>query len=146
MILFNKPGRQKIVTEDLRYSVDEIISSTTEEFRIMRDNLTVEQFERVKRIRLRGRNLISATNSRKRKSDEMDELEVRLDNSKKFGNEMIMKLAEHTAIRDEKSEELNREVHRFLVRRDLDPQTHTVQFGDDGVAEIVEVWNGIQEA
>ena len=140
------PGRRKIVTEDLEYSVDEIISSTTEEFRIMRDNLTVEQFERVKLIRLRGRNLISATSSRKRKSDEMDELEVRLDNSKKFGNEMIMKLAEHTAIRDEKSEELNREVHRYLVSRDLDPETHTVKFGDDGVAEIVEVWNGIQEA
>ena len=139
-------GRRKIVTEDLGYSVDEIVNSTTDEFKIMRDNLTVEQCERVKLIRLRGRNLISATSSRKRKSDEMGELEVRLDNSKKFGDEIIMKLAELTANRDEKSEELNREVHRYLVCHDLDPETHTVKIGDDGVIEVVEVWSGIQEA
>ena len=140
------PGRRKIVTEDLPYSVDEIISSTTQNFGIMRDSLTVEQFERVKLIRLRGRNLISTTNSRKRKSDEVDELRVRLDNARKFGEEMIRKGARMTAMRDEVSEKLNREVHQFLVRRDLDPQTHTVQFDGNGVAEIVEVWNGIQEA
>ena len=140
------PGRRKIVTEDLPYSVDEIISSTTQNFGVMRDSLTVEQFERVKLIRLRGRNLISTTNSRKRKSDEVDELRVRLDNARKLGERIIREEARMTAMRDEVSEKLNREVHQFLVRRDLDPQTHTVQFDGNGVAEIVEVWNGIQEA
>ena len=76
----------------------------------------------------------------------MDELRVRLDKARKLGKEIVEEEARMIAMRDELSERMTREVNRVLVSHDLDPQTHTIQFEGTGDCEIVEVWNGVQEA
>ena len=133
------PGRQKIVTQDLPYSVAEIISSSTLKFGEMKDSLTAEQCERVRMLRLRGKNTIAARNSRKRKIDEVDELTVKLNESRKFGEEVLKKKENAFVQRDELQDKLTHEINRFLVSRDLDPQTHTIEFGENGEGSIVEL-------
>ena len=139
-------GRRKIVTQDLPYSVAEIISSSIQDLEVMRANLTVEQYDRVKKIRQRGKNSLAARNSRKRKTDEVDELRVKLNKARELGKEIVEKEAKMLVLRDELSERMTREVDRVLVSHDLDPQTHTIEFEGTGDCKIVEVWDKIKKA
>ena len=131
------PGR-KIVIDDLLYSADEIINSSTERFGEMKKSLTAEQCERMKAFRLTGKNTIAVRNGRKRKSDEVDDLTIKLNESRKFEEEMIKKRENAVVQRDELKVKLAHEINKYLVSRDLDPQTHTIEFGEDGESSIVE--------
>ena len=131
------PGR-KIVIDDLLYSADEIISSSIERFGEMKKNLTAEQCERMRVFRLTGKNTIAVRNGRKRKSDEVSDLTIKLNESRKFGEEMLKKGENAVVQRDELKNKLTHEINRFLVSHDLDPQTHTIEFGENGEGSIVE--------
>ena len=131
------PGR-KIVIDDLLYSADEIINSSTERFGEMKKSLTAEQCERMKVFRLTGKNTIAVRNGRKRKSDEVDDLTIKLNELRKFEEEMIKKRENAVVQRDELKVKLAHEINKYLVSRDLDPQTHTIEFGENGEGSIVE--------
>ena len=131
------PGR-KIVIDDIPYSADEIINSSVERFGEMKDKLTAEQCERMRMFRLTGKNTIVVRNGRKRKSDEVDDLTIKLNESRKFGEEMLKKRENAVVQRDEVKDKLAHEINRYLVSHDLDPQTHTIEFGENGEGSIVE--------
>ena len=131
------PGR-KIVIDDIPYSTDEIINSSIERFDEMKRSLTAEQCERMKAFRQTGKNTIVVRNGRKRKSDEVDDLTIKLNESRKFEEEMIKKRENAVVQRDELKVKLAHEINKYLVSRDLDPQTHTIEFGEDGESSIVE--------
>ena len=131
------PGR-KIVIDDLLYSADEIINSSTERFGEMKRSLTAEQCERMKAFRQTGKNTIVVRNGRKRKSDEVSDLTIKLNESRKLEQEMIKKRENTIVQRDEMKVKLGHEINKYLVSHDLDPQTHTIEFGEDGHGRIVE--------
>ena len=122
------PGR-KIVIDDIPYSADEIINSSIERFDRMKDELTAEQCDRMRAFRLTGKNTIAVRNGRKRKSDEVSDLTIRLDESRKFGEEMLKKQENAFVQCDEVKDKLVHEVNRFFGHHDLDPRTHTIEFG-----------------
>ena len=131
------PGR-KIVIDDIPYSADEIINSSVEKFREMKSKLTAEQCERMRMFRLTGKNTIAVRNGRKRKSDEVSDLTIKLNESRKFGEEMLKKKENAFVQRDEVKEQLAHEINRILVSHNFDPQTHTMEFGENGEGSIVE--------
>ena len=122
--------------DDIPYSADEIINSSIERFGEMKDKLTVEQCERMRMFRLTGKNTIVVRNGRKRKSDEVDDLTIKLNESRKFGEEMLKKRENAIVQRDEVKDKLAREVNRFLVHHDFDPRTHTIEFGENGCSVV----------
>ena len=129
------PGK-KIVIDDIPYSADEIINSSIKRFGEMKDKLTVEQCERMRMFRLTGKNTIVVRNGRKRKSDEVDDLTIKLNESRKFGEEMLKKRENAIVQRDEVKDKLAHEVNRFLVHHDFDPRTHTIEFGENGCSVV----------
>ena len=131
------PGK-KILIDDIPYSADEIINSSIERFNKMKEELTAEQCDRMRAFRLTGKNTIVVRNGRQRKSDEVSDLTVQLNESRKFGEEMLKKQENAFAQRDEMKDKLAREVNRFLVHHDFDPRTHTVEFGENGGGSVVE--------
>ena len=131
------PGK-KIVIDDIPYSADEIINSSIERFDEMKCKLTAEQCDRMREFRKTGKNTIAVRIGRQRKSDEVSDLTSKLDESRKFGEELLKKKENADVQRDEVKEQLAQEINRILVSYNYDPRTHTVEFGENGEGSIVE--------
>ena len=86
LLMFNIVNLQKVRTqvENNSYQQD-IVNPPMDEFNDMlsKEDLTEEQLNICRDIRRRGKNKVAAQNCRKRKLEQIDELQERLDESKR---------------------------------------------------------------
>ena len=122
-------------------SVDQLVNTPTmDEFNdlLSRQNFTAEQLKTCRDIRRRGKNKLTAENSRKRKYDLVKDLEDRCQEARKRGQELEREYADSRTGYLEVAGAVNKLMDRILESQGLHPCTHTIVRGEDGELKIIK--------
>ena len=122
-------------------SVDQLVNTPTmDEFNdlLSRQNFTAEQLKTCRDIRRRGKNKLTAENSRKRKFDLVKDLEERCQEARKRGQQLEREQAESRTGYLEVSGAVNKLMDQILESQGLHSSTHTIVREEDGELQIIK--------
>ena len=122
-------------------TVDQLVNTPTmDEFNdlLSRQNFTAEQLKTCRDIRRRGKNKLTAENSRKRKFDLVKDLEERCQEARKRGQQLEREQAESRRGYLEVSGAVNKLMDQILESQGLHSSTHTIVREEDGELQIIK--------
>jgi len=119
--------------------IQDIIQLPMDEFNDMlaRHDLTEDQLNMCRDIRRRGKNKVAAQNCRKRKIDQIEELQEKLDSAKQQKGALWQKHERMTLMKQQEGEKLDNLIRKILVCHNLSPAHYTIKVTDDDKVEIV---------
>jgi len=112
----------------ITFPIKQIVGLPMDEFNdlLSRQDLTEEQTNICRDIRRRGKNKVAAQNCRKRKLDQVAQLEVDLRIAKQKGVDLQRTKQIVYGARDKDAQDLNQMINNFLKANNKNPTTHTV--------------------
>ena len=122
----------------IRCSVDHIVGCSMDEFHDLTQDLTAEQLTLCRDIRRRGRNRVAAGNCRKRKADQVVELQLRYQESREQGERLALIQNQAKVEYNEVASEVSTLVDRILIHEHMDPRSHTIVWGVNGELVIAK--------
>ena len=117
-----------IETEGIPFNIQQIVNLPQTEFEELLENpiLSVEQKTTCRDIRRRGKNKVSAQQSRQRKADQYADLETKVRHAKDRFNELECTENNLLLEKQEKSVELNKLIDDYLRKNKADPEHYAV--------------------
>ena len=117
-----------IETEGIPFNIQQIVNLPQTEFEELLETpvLSDEQKTTCKNIRRRGRNKVSAQQSRQRKADQHADLETKVRHAKNKFNELECTENKLVQEKHEKSAELNKLIDDYLRKNQADPEHYAV--------------------
>jgi len=124
----------------VRFSIDQIVGLPMDEFNdlLSKQDLTEEQLNLCRDIRRRGKNKVAAQNCRKRKIDQVEELQIRYQESREQGKKLALIHKQAKSEYNEVASEVSNLMDRILVHENLDPRTHTIVRNANGELSITK--------
>jgi len=113
----------------ITFSIGQIVGLPMDEFNdlLSRNELTEEQLNLCRDIRRRGKNKVAAQNCRKRKLDQVEDLQYRLAESRRLGRTLAQR---HESVLQEYNEEAsktNKMIDDILISYKMNPAHYTIQ-------------------
>lgn len=129
----------------ITFPIQQIVGLPMDEFNdlLSRQDLTEEQTNICRDIRRRGKNKVAAQNCRKRKLDQVAQLQNDLMKARAKGRELEERKQKMLEERNREAEEMNQQINSILTSRNKDPRTHTI-VQIQGMAQIVPITNGVE--
>ena len=122
------------------FSIDQIVGLPMDEFNdlLSKQDLTEEQLNLCRDIRRRGKNKVAAQNCRKRKIDQVEELQKRYQESREQGKKLALIHKQAKSEYNAVASEVSTLVDRILVHEKMDPRAHTIVWGPNGELSITK--------
>merc|ERR1719320_2101937 len=119
----------------IRLNVKDIVTPPMDEFNDMlsKEDLTEEQLNICRDIRRRGKNKVAAQNCRKRKLEQIDELQERLEEAKRREYRLHVEHEKLISTYSNEVSKLNQLTNMVLVHHNKDPQQFLVKVENEEV-------------
>lgn len=139
---------EKIAREaGITFRVQEIINLPMDEFNdlLSKHDLSEDQLNMCRDIRRRGKNKVAAQNCRKRKIDQIDELQERLEEAHNVKRRLMLEHERLKATKGGEAEKLNSLMNQIIISHNLNPQHYTIKVLDNEEVQIVRKTNNNEE-